>query len=104
MSTLALQTESTDSTTPACRLAGPAVMVGLLGGLLMIPMMTTSVGAAGMGDASPTNLGMPMFAYTITPVGHTCEPDDGHGHLAASLGDGSTRIRHPGRPHQRADG
>lgn len=67
MSTLALQTESTDSATLARRLAGPAVMVGLLGGLLMIVVVVMVMSAAGINHASPANLGMPMFAYMITP-------------------------------------
>ncbi|MHB1487742.1 MAG: hypothetical protein ACYCS7_10180 [Acidimicrobiales bacterium] len=54
-------------TVVAKRLAVPAVVAGLLGGLLMIIMMIIVMGASGMGYASPLNLGMPAFVYTITP-------------------------------------
>ena len=49
------------------RLALPAVGAGLLGGLFMIVVMILVMGASGMGYASPLNLGMASFAYTITP-------------------------------------
>lgn len=51
----------------ARKLAAPAVMAGVLGGLALIVMMTIVMGVAGMGYASPLNLGMPAFVYTITP-------------------------------------
>jgi hypothetical protein len=49
------------------KLAVPAVAAGLLGGLFMIVVMILVMGAAGMGYASPLNLGMPAFVFTITP-------------------------------------
>ena len=49
------------------RLALPAVGAGLLGGLFMIVVMILVMGASGMGYASPLNLGMASFVYTITP-------------------------------------
>lgn len=51
----------------ARRLAGPAVAGGLAGGLFMIVVMILVTGTGGMGYASPLNLGMPAFVYTITP-------------------------------------
>lgn len=49
------------------RLALPAVGAGLLGGLFMIVVMILVMGTSGMGYASPLNLGMASFVYTITP-------------------------------------
>ena len=49
------------------RLALPAIGAGLLGGLFMIVVMILVMGASGMGYASPLNLGMASFVYTITP-------------------------------------
>jgi hypothetical protein len=51
----------------ARRLAGPALLAGLLGGLAMIVVMILVMGAAGMGYATPLNLGMAAFVFTITP-------------------------------------
>jgi hypothetical protein len=51
----------------ARKLALPAVAAGLVGGLLMIGVMILVMGASGEGYASPLNLGMPAFVYTITP-------------------------------------
>jgi len=51
----------------AKKLAAPAVMAGVLGGLVLIVMMTIVMGTSGMGYASPLNLGMPAFVYTIAP-------------------------------------
>jgi hypothetical protein len=50
----------------ARRLFGPAVLAGLLGGLAMIVVMILVMGAAGMGYATPLNLGMAAFVFTIT--------------------------------------
>lgn len=49
------------------RLSGPALLAGLLGGLAMIVMMILVMGAGGMGYATPLNLGMAAFVFTITP-------------------------------------
>lgn len=51
----------------ARRLAGPAVAAGLIGGLFMIVVMILVMGTSNQGYASPLNLGMPAFVYTITP-------------------------------------
>ena len=51
----------------ARRLAGPGLLGGLLGGLAMIVVMILVMGAAGMGYATPLNLGMAAFVFTITP-------------------------------------
>jgi hypothetical protein len=51
----------------ARRLAGPAVLAGLLGGLAMIAVMILVMGTAGMGYATPLNLGMAAFVFKITP-------------------------------------
>ena len=59
-----------DPATVAKRLAVPAVGAGVLGGLVLIATMTIVMGAAGMGYASPLNLGMPAFVYTIAPPVH----------------------------------
>jgi len=56
-----------DAAVVARSLAAPAVAVGLLGGLLMIVVMILVMGSSGMGYASPLNLGMPAFVFTITP-------------------------------------
>ena len=47
------------------RLALPAMGVGLVGGLFMIVVMILVMGASGMGYASPLNLGMASFVYTV---------------------------------------
>jgi hypothetical protein len=49
------------------RLAGAGVLAGLLGGLTMIVVMILVMGAAGMGYATPLNIGMAAFVFTITP-------------------------------------
>lgn len=49
------------------RLAGTGLLAGLLGGLAMITVMILVMGAAGMGYATPLNLGMAAFVVTITP-------------------------------------
>ncbi len=51
----------------ARRLAGPALLGGFLGGLAMIVVMILVMGAAGMGYATPLNVGMAAFVYMITP-------------------------------------
>jgi hypothetical protein len=51
----------------ARRWFGPALLAGLLGGLAMIVVMILVMGAAGMGYATPLNLGMAAFVSTITP-------------------------------------
>lgn len=51
----------------AKRLVAPAVGAGLVGGLLLIAVMILVMGAAGMGYASPLNLGIPAFVYTVSP-------------------------------------
>jgi hypothetical protein len=56
-----------DAGVMARRLAGPAVLAGLTGGLAMIVVMILVMGAAGMGYATPLNLGMTAFVFTITP-------------------------------------
>src|SRR6516165_10160356 len=56
-----------DAAMMARRLLGPAVLAGLLGGLAMIVVMILVMGAAGMGYATPLNLGMAAFMFTITP-------------------------------------
>jgi len=48
-------------------LAAAAIIGGLLGGLAMITIMIMDMGVAGMGYASPLNIGMAAFVYTITP-------------------------------------
>ncbi len=65
-------TRHTTSATGAVRtlarqLAWPAVGGGLLGGLLMIVVMMLVMGISGMGWASPLNLGMAGFVFTISP-------------------------------------
>src|SRR5579859_6881681 len=56
-----------DAAVMARRLFGPALLAGLLGGLAMIVVMILVMGAAGMGYATPLNLGMAAFVFTITP-------------------------------------
>ncbi len=56
-----------DAGVMARRLFGPALLAGLAGGLAMIVVMILVMGAAGMGYASPLNLGMAAFVFTITP-------------------------------------
>ena len=51
----------------ARQLAGAAALAGLLGGLAMIVVMILVMGAAGMGYATPLNVGMASFAFTIAP-------------------------------------
>jgi hypothetical protein len=53
--------------TMARRLAGPGILAGLLGGLAMIVVMILVMGASGMGYATPLNIGMAAFVFTITP-------------------------------------
>lgn len=48
-------------------LAIAAVVGGLLGGLAMILINILYMGASGMGYATPLNVGMAAFTYTITP-------------------------------------
>lgn len=48
-------------------LALPALGAGLAGGLLMIVVMIVAMGGSGMGYATPLNIGMASFVYTITP-------------------------------------
>lgn len=52
----------------AKRLAAPALAAGLAGGLSLIVVMILVMGASGMGYASPLNLGIPAFVYTISPT------------------------------------
>lgn len=59
--------ESGNVTKLGKRLAVPAIGAGLAGGLLMIVMMILVMGASGMGYASPLNLGMSSFVYTVAP-------------------------------------
>jgi hypothetical protein len=56
-----------DAAMMARRLFGPALLAGLLGGLAMIVVMILPMGAAGMGYATPLNIGMAAFVFTITP-------------------------------------
>src|SRR5713101_6906086 len=56
-----------DAAVMARHLFGPAIVAGLLGGLAMIVVMILVRGAAGMGYATPLNLGMAVFVFTITP-------------------------------------
>jgi Pyridine nucleotide-disulphide oxidoreductase len=51
----------------ARRLTGAGVLAGLPGGLAMIVVMILVTGAAGMGYATPLNVGMASFAFTIAP-------------------------------------
>ena len=45
----------------------PAIGAGLLGGLFFLVVMILVMGTSGMGYASPLNLGMAAFVFTITP-------------------------------------
>jgi hypothetical protein len=56
-----------DAGVVARRMLGPALLAGLAGGLAMIVVMILVMGAAGMGYATPLNLGMAAFVLTITP-------------------------------------
>lgn len=49
------------------RLVLPGIGAGLLGGLFMIVVMILVMGTSGMGYATPLNLGMASFVYTVTP-------------------------------------
>ena len=51
----------------ARQLAGAGMLAGLLGGLAMIVVMILVMGTAGMGYATPLNVGMASFAFTIAP-------------------------------------
>jgi hypothetical protein len=51
----------------ARQLAGAGVLAGLAGGLAMIVVMILVMGASGMGYATPLNVGMASFAFTIAP-------------------------------------
>lgn len=51
----------------AKRLVGPAIAGGLLGGLLMIGLMIIVMGVQGKGYATPLNVGMAAFVYTVAP-------------------------------------
>jgi hypothetical protein len=51
----------------ARQLAGAGVLAGLAGGLVMIVVMILVMGAAGLGYATPLNVGMASFAFTIAP-------------------------------------
>ncbi len=51
----------------ARRLAGAGVLAGLAGGLAMIVVMILVMGAAGMGYATPLNVGMASFVFTVAP-------------------------------------
>jgi hypothetical protein len=51
----------------ARRLAGAGVLAGLLGGLVMIAVMILVMGAAGMGYATPLNVGIASLVFTIAP-------------------------------------
>ena len=58
---------SKNSTVLAMRMAGAGIAGGLLGGVAMIGVMILSMGASGMGYATPLSLGMASFVFTITP-------------------------------------
>lgn len=67
---MAMRTEirtGNDAAALARRLVLPGIGAGLLGGLFMIVVMILVTGASGMGYATPLNLGMASFVYTITP-------------------------------------
>ena len=60
--------EMTSQAGPMARqLAVAGVLAGLLGGLAMIVVMILVMGAAGMGYATPLNVGMASFVFTIAP-------------------------------------
>src|SRR5487761_1768126 len=48
-------------------IASAGVVAGLGGGLVMIGLMTLVMGLSGAGWATPLNLGMAAFVFTITP-------------------------------------
>lgn len=56
-----------DAMVVARRMFGPPLLAGLAGGLAMTVVMILVMGAAGMGYATPLNLGMAAFVLTITP-------------------------------------
>ena len=60
--------EMTSQASPMARqLAEAGALAGLLGGLAMIVVMILVMGAAGMGYATPLNVGMASFVFTIAP-------------------------------------
>ena len=60
--------EMTSQAGPMARqLAEAGALAGLLGGLAMIVVMILVMGAAGMGYATPLNVGMASFVFTIAP-------------------------------------
>ena len=61
------QSQSGRASAVAKKLAGPAIVAGMLGGMFLALIMMIVMGAAGMGFASAINLGMPAFVFTITP-------------------------------------
>jgi len=67
MKVTALHDRQGNAAIMARSLTAPAIVAGLLGGLLMIVVMILVMGSSGMGYASPLNLGMPAFVFTITP-------------------------------------
>ncbi len=71
MTTVSQVRSSTSSSPPLGALtrvlALPAIGAGLAGGLLMILLMIIVMGASGMGYATPLNIGMAAFVYTIVP-------------------------------------
>jgi hypothetical protein len=56
-----------DARALARRLAPHALAAGVLGGLVMIGIMTLVMGGSGMGYATPLNLGMASFAFIVAP-------------------------------------
>ncbi len=56
-----------EARTSVASVVGVGVGGGLAGGLLMIGLMTLVMGASGAGWATPLNLGMAAFVFTITP-------------------------------------
>ena len=56
-----------DTTGMMRRLLGTGLLAGLTGGLVMIAVMILAMGAAGMGYATPLNVGMASFVFTIAP-------------------------------------
>jgi len=56
-----------DTAVMARRLLGSGLLAGLAGGLVMIAVMILVMGAAGMGYATPLNVGMASFVFTVTP-------------------------------------
>ncbi len=49
------------------RLITPGILAGLLGGIVLAMIMMIVMGASGMGFASPLNLGMGSFLFTVVP-------------------------------------